>query len=92
MTIRKTVVAALALGLAVSFAPLAQAAAISVPGSQPAAERVIHIVKMKKKMKSHRMHRMAKRHRGHRRAASHRGCGGTYMYRKHGKCMDARNK
>jgi hypothetical protein len=93
--IRKTVWASTALAVAITFSPV-QAGSLLGPSSQPAAENLVQSVKMKRKhpmrMTTHKMSRKMKRHRGHRMARSHGGCKGTYMYRKKGKCMDARNK
>ena len=99
--IRKTCLIGTALALAISLSP-AQAAGLFAPSSQPVANAVVLSVKMKHKGKvSKMMHRMAERmkghrrharHRGHRMAMSHGGCKGAFMYRKGGKCMDARNK
>src|SRR5438046_2033318 len=93
MNIRKTLIAGLALAVAVAFSPLPelQAATFVSPGSQPGTDNLAQSVKMKKKakpakMKRHRKARKAKR------AGSRAGCKGPYMYRKKGKCMDARNK
>jgi len=99
--IRKTVLASTALAVMFAFTPV-QAAGVFGPSSQPAAERLVQSVKEKKKGKiSRMMHKMANKLKGHRRhararrqhaAMSHSGCSGVYMYRKGGKCLDARNK
>jgi hypothetical protein len=94
MSIRKTLIAGLALAVAVAFSPLPelQAATFVNPGSQPGTDNLAQSVKMKRKAKTAKM----KRHRKHRKAkrAGSRGsgCKGPYMYRKKGKCMDSRNK
>jgi hypothetical protein len=94
MSIRKTLVAGLALAIAVAFSPLPelQAATFVSPGSQPGTDNLAQSVKAKRKVKTEKV----KRHRKHRKAkrAGSRGsgCSGPYMYRKKGKCMDARNK
>jgi hypothetical protein len=98
---RKTVLMGTALAVAIAFSP-AQAASPFGPGAQPAAENLVHSVKTKRKGKiSKMMHKMAEKMKGHRRharythkhlAMSHGGCRGAYMFRKGGKCMDARNK
>ena len=91
MRIRKTLVAALALAIAIAFSPLPelQAATFVSPGSQPGTDNLIQTVKMKKKA--------GKKKRGKRkgkRARSKAGKCGTYMYfsKKARKCMDARKK
>ena len=94
MRIRKTLISALALAIAVAFSPLPelQAAGMAIPGSQPVSDKLVQSVKMKKKTyRKAGKRKMGKRTRG-KRAKSRGGCKGTYMYRKRGKCMDARNK
>ena len=94
MRIRKTLISALALAIAVAFSPLSelQAAGLATPGSQPGSDKLVQSVKMKKKTyRKAGKRKMGKRTRG-KRAKSRGGCKGTYMYRKRGKCMDARNK
>jgi hypothetical protein len=85
MKIRKTLIAALAMAIAVAFSPLPglQAAVLFNPGSQPAVEGATHLVKTKKKAKGKRKGKKAK---------SKASSCGTYMYRSKGKCVDARNK
>ena len=53
MTLRKTLLAGLALAVAIAFSPLPelQAATLVNPGSQPAADTLVHTVKAKKKYK-----------------------------------------
>jgi hypothetical protein len=96
MSIRKTFIAALAVAIAIALSPVPelQAATLVGPGSQPGSDPLIQSVKMKKKSgyKKAGKRKMGKRKRGRRAASRGRGCGGTYMYRKKGKCMDARNK
>ena len=81
MHIRKTLISALALAIAVAFSPLPelQAATLVGPGSQPGTDNLIQTAKMKKKGKK---------------AGSKAGKCGTYMYfsKKTKKCMDARKK
>ena len=93
MHIRKTLIAALALAIAIAFSPLSelQAATFAGPGSQPGTDNLIQSVKMKKKMKKHGKKRGKKRGK---RAGSKAGKCGTYMYfsKKTKKCMDARKK
>jgi len=89
MKIRKTLIAALAMAIAVAFSPLPglQAAVLFTPGSQPAVEGATHLVKMRKKAK-----KKAKGKRKGKKAKSKASSCGTYMYRSKGKCVDARNK
>ena len=94
MNIRKTLIAALALAVAVAFSPLAdlQAATFMNPGSQPGTDNLAQTAKMKRKGKA-KTYRMKRHRKGKaKRASSRGGCKGQYMYRKKGKCMDARNK
>jgi hypothetical protein len=98
MRIRKTLISALALAIAIAFSPLPelQAATFVNPGSQPGAGDMTHAVKMKKKKKMKKMMKKAKKKgkkkRKGKRARSKAGKCGTYMYwsRKSKKCLDAR--
>jgi hypothetical protein len=93
MIIRKTLVAGLALAIAVAFSPLSelQAAALVGPGAQPAAENLTHVVAAKKQ--KGKSHATKKHHRMHSKGgASKAGRCGVNMYYKKGKCMDARKK
>jgi hypothetical protein len=90
MRIRKTLIAILALAIAIAFSPLPELqAAVLNPGSQPQSDSVIETVKAKKSMKKYKKKRKGKRGK---RAKSKGKCKGTYMYWKKGKCHDARNK
>jgi hypothetical protein len=93
MRIRKTLISALALAIAVAFSPLPelQAATLVGPGSQPGTDNLIQTVKMKKKAK--KAGKKGKKKRG-KKAGSKAGRCGTYMYfsKKTNKCMDARKK
>jgi hypothetical protein len=53
MRIRKTLITALAVAIAIAFSPLPElnAATFVNPGSQPGADNQTHVVKMKKKKK-----------------------------------------
>src|SRR5437763_564152 len=66
MSIRKTLIAALALAIAVAFSPLPelQAATFVNPGSQPGSDNLTQSAKMKRKAKPAKV----KRSRKHRRA------------------------
>ena len=94
MHIRKTLIAALAVAIAIAFSPLAelQAATLAGPGSQPGTDTLIHSVKLKKK-KGIKKGKKGKRKRG-KKAGSKAGRCGTYMYfsKKSRKCADARSK
>jgi len=100
--IRSTILAGTALAVAIAFSP-AQAASLMGPGAQPAAANLVHSIKAKKKEGKIKkmLHKVARKMKGHRHharvrrqhmAMSHGGCKGAFMYRKGGKCMDARNK
>lgn len=98
MRIRKILISALALAIAIAFSPLPELQAATLgPASQPGADNLTHAVKMKKKAKKKAMKRAKKgkkkRKKG-KRARSKAGSCGTYMYysKKSRKCMDARNK
>ena len=95
MKIRKTLLASLALAIAVAFSPLPelQAATFVNPGSQPGTDNLTQAVKMKKKgYRKAGKRKMGKRKRGRRAASKGPGRCGTNMYYKKGKCMDARSK
>jgi hypothetical protein len=81
MAIRTSLSKILALGTAIVVAPLAQAAAFTIPGSQARSESLIQTV---------RMHH----HRGGHHHMMSKGPGrcGENMYFKKGHCMDARDK
>ncbi len=97
MRIRKTLIAILALAVAIAFSPLSelQAATFANPGSQPGSDNLTQTVKMKKKgyKKAGKKKRGKKGKRG-KRARSKAGKCGTYKYfsKKTRKCADARNK
>jgi len=100
--IRTTILASSALAIAIAFSP-AQGASLLGPGAQPAAENLVQPIKTKRKEGKIKkmMHKVAKKLKGERHhararrqhmAMSHGGCKGAFMYRKDGKCLDARNK
>ena len=94
MIIRKTLIAALASATAFAFSPLPELRAAPFTGSssQPMSGELVQSVQAKKKKKG--VKKATKRKAGKRKTAR-RGAGkscGTYMYRKGGKCLDARNK
>ncbi|MGE0852471.1 MAG: hypothetical protein AB7O44_23070 [Hyphomicrobiaceae bacterium] len=87
MTIKKTLVAMLAMAIAIAFSPLPQLQAATLgPSSQPGSENSIELVQAKKKAKK------GKKKKGKKKAKKAGKSCGTYMYRKGGKCLDARNK
>ena len=99
MRIRKTLISALALAIAVAFSPLPdlQAATLVNPGSKPGTDNLTQTV-AKKKAGKPKMARKGKKGKGKRRGKRARSKGpgkcGAYMYhsKKHRKCMDARKK
>jgi hypothetical protein len=91
MWIKKSSIAGLALAVAVAFSPLPelQAAPLMSAGTQPTTDSLLQSAKAKKKGYK----KKGKRKKGKKKKARGKGgsCG-TYMYRKGGKCLDARNK
>lgn len=88
---RKTLVAILALAIAIAFSPLTELQAATLgPDSKVQADSLTHVVKAKKAKKKGKKKRKGKR------AKSKKGPGkcGAYMYwsKKKRRCMDARNK
>jgi hypothetical protein len=97
MRIRKTLITALALAIAIAFSPLPelQAATLLGPSSQPGTDNITDTVKMKKKAKKKAKAKKGKKKKKKgKKARSKAGKCGTYMYysKKTRKCMDARNK
>jgi hypothetical protein len=96
MRIRKTLITALAVAIAIAFSPLPelQAATFVNPGSQPGVDNLTQTVKMKKKGYKKKAGKKKRGKRKGKRARSKAGKCGTYMYwnKKTRKCADARNK
>ena len=97
MQIRKTLIALLALAIAIAFSPIDGLQAASVgPGSQPGTDNLTYTVKAKKGKKAAKGKRgkRAKGKRGKRAASKRAGRCGANMYwsRSKRKCEDARNK
>ena len=90
---RKTLIAVLAMAIAIAFSPLSelQAASLLGPSSQPGTENSVELVKAKKKKAKKAKKKKKKKGK---KARSKAGKCGTYMYysKKAKKCMDARNK
>lgn len=84
---RKTIVAVVALAVAAAFSPASFAAGLVGPSSKVETESMAQAVKAKKKV-----YFKKKTMKVGKKAKSKRGTCGAYMYRKGGKCMDARNK
>jgi len=95
MRIRKTLIAVLALAIAVAFSPLAdlQAQAFINPGSQPGTDTLTQLVKSNKQ-KVKKAKKKGRKHHGKRAKSKGPGKCGAYMYysKKAHKCMDARKK
>ena len=80
MQLRKSLIAALALAIAVALSPFAtlQAASPMGPGSQPGTENLTYTVKAKKKAKAKKPAKKAKAKKGKRVASKGPGrCGPT---------------
>ena len=94
MNIRKTLIGGLAVAIAIAFSPLTelQAATFVHPSSQPGADNLAQSAKMKRKGKAYKMKRTRKYRKGKRARSRGSRCRGVYMYRKKGRCMDARDK
>ena len=90
MSIRKTFIAALAVAVAAAFSPIPELQAATFnPGSQVGSSSLVQTIANKKKSSK----KAAKRSKGKRKAGSKgKSSCGTFMYRKGGKCVDARNK
>jgi hypothetical protein len=93
MPIRKTFIAVLATAIAVAFSPLPelQAATLAGPGSQPSTSLVEQAKAKKKGYKKKAKKKKKGKRKKAKRAGKAASCG-TFMYRKKGKCVDARNK
>ena len=99
MSIRKTFIAAVAMAVAIAFSPIPelQAAAFN-PGSQVGSSSLVDTIQAKKKSskKKSGKKKSGKKGKGKRKGKRAGGKGkstcGTYMYKKGGKCVDARNK
>ena len=77
MPMRNILIASAALGIAVIVTPVVQAASFGGAGVKPGTANLAIAVKEEKKSKK----------------AHHGGAGcGAFMYRKGGKCVDARDK
>lgn len=83
---RKTIVAVVALAVAAAFSPASFAAGLVGPSSKVESESLAQVAKAKKKSWFKKAKKSGKK------AKSKKGSCGTFMYRKGGKCVDARNK
>jgi hypothetical protein len=92
MSIRKTFIAALAVALAAAFSPISELQAATFnPGSQVGSSSLVQTIAKKKSTKKAGK-KKSKGKRKARRAGKGKSSCGTFMYRKGGKCVDARNK
>ena len=93
MVVRRTLVVALAAAIAVAFSPLPElrAAPLAGPTSQSGAGDLVQLIQAKKKA-SKRVGKKKKKGKGKKKAGKSGKSCGTFMYRKGGKCVDARNK
>jgi hypothetical protein len=99
MHIRKTLIALLALAIAVAFSPLGslQAASPLGPNSEPGTENLTYTVAAKKKAKKKsakkpKKSKKAKKSKGKKVASKGPGRCGVGKYFKGGKCLDAAAK
>src|SRR5262245_58029021 len=99
MTIKKTLIAVLAVAVAAAFSPIPelQAAAFN-PGSQVDGSSLVQTIQAKKKQSAKKKSgkkksgkKAGKKKKGKGKKGASKSCG-TYMYKKGGKCVDARNK
>jgi hypothetical protein len=92
MSIRKTFIAALAVALAAAFSPITELQAATFnPGAQVGSSSLVQTIAKKKSTKKAGK-KKSKGKRKARRAGKGKSSCGTFMYRKGGKCVDARNK
>jgi len=101
MSIRKTFIAALAVAVAAAFSPIPELQAATFnPGSQVGSSSLVQTIAKKNAKKKKSYKKAGKKSKGKgkgkrkaRRAGSKgKSTCGTYMYRKGGKCVDARSK
>lgn len=96
MQIRTTLVALLAVAIAIAFAPVEelQAASLLSPGSQPAADNLSYTAQAKKAAPKKAAPKKSKPKAKKGKRAKSKGPGrcGTGMYWKKGKCEDASKK
>ena len=93
MSIRKTFIAALAVALAAAFSPIPELQAATFnPGSQVGSSSLVQTIAKKKKSSKKAGKKGKGKHKARRAGSKGKSTCGTYMYRKGGKCVDARNK
>ena len=94
MQIRKTLIALLAVAIAIAFSPVQelQAASLLSPGSQPAADNVTYAVQAKKEAKKKGKAKAKKKGKKAKSKSKGPGRCGVGKYWKKGKCEDASSK
>lgn len=94
MSIRKTFIAALAVAVAAAFSPIPELQAATFnPGSQVGSSSLVQTIAKKKKSSKKAGKKKSKgKHKARRAGSKGKSTCGTYMYKKGGKCVDARNK
>jgi hypothetical protein len=96
MQIRKTLIALLAVAIAIALSPVQelQAASLLSPGSQPAADNMTYTVQAKKAAKKKAAKKGKAKAKKAKSKSKKKGPGrcGTGMYWKKGKCEDASKK
>lgn len=92
MTVRRALVVALAAAIAIAFSPLPElrAAPFGGPASQASSD-LVQLTQAKKKASKKKGKKKKKGKRKKKAGKSGKNCG-NFMYRKGGKCVDARNK
>ncbi len=89
MQIRKTLIAILAVAIAIAFSPVqgVQAASSFGPGAQPGTENLTYTVKAKAKAKGKAKAKKKAKAKGKKAGSKGPGRCGTGMYWKKGKCL-----
>jgi len=93
MSIRKTFIAALAVAVAAAFSPIPELQAATFnPGSQVGSSSLVQTIAKKKSTKKASKKKSKGKRKARKAGSKGKSSCGTYMYRKGGKCVDARNK
>ena len=93
MSIRKTFIAALAVAVAAAFSPIPELQAATFnPGSQVGSTSLVQTIAKKKSTKKASKKKSKGKRKARKAGSKGKSSCGTYMYRKGGKCVDARNK
>jgi hypothetical protein len=92
MSIRKTFIAVLAMAVATAFSPIPELQAATFnPGSQVESSSLVQPIKAKKKSSKKKKGKKGKKGKKKGKGKGKSTCG-TFMYKKGGKCVDARSK